>query len=314
MKPIDILITYCDEKELYPEFDTYMKKELIHGTQTLTNDQAFGKERTRNWDNLKYWFRGVEQNCPWVNKIFFVVANEKHIPAWLNTENPKLRIVFHREFIPAEFLPTYNIRVIEAFEHRIEDLSETFVYCDDDFFFLNPIRNDLFFDRDGSPQPQITTKPYVKPQPTNVFNINMANTQDFLVNFFKFKENVWFKISHLPEPRLKSWEKYIFDTYYKIFYDSLIVSRFRHPKNYLMILIYLNTLKNDLLKKGYVSHDIYKNSAFKNVNTRMNFRDYVNKDMACFNDSASATDFDTIKKRLLVFFEGKFPQKSSFER
>lgn len=96
----------------------------------------------RDWDNLQYWFRGVEQNCPWVNKIFFIIANEKHIPKWLNRSSPKLRIVFHDEFIPRGFLPTYNIRIIEAFEHRIKDLSEHFIYCDDDFFFLNPIKQE----------------------------------------------------------------------------------------------------------------------------------------------------------------------------
>ena len=29
-------------------------------------------ERYRDWDNLQYWFRGVEQFAPWVRKIHFV--------------------------------------------------------------------------------------------------------------------------------------------------------------------------------------------------------------------------------------------------
>ena len=28
--------------------------------------------RYRDWDNLKYWFRGVEKFAPWVNKIHFI--------------------------------------------------------------------------------------------------------------------------------------------------------------------------------------------------------------------------------------------------
>lgn len=26
--------------------------------------------RYRDWEFMKYWFRAVEQNAPWVNKIF----------------------------------------------------------------------------------------------------------------------------------------------------------------------------------------------------------------------------------------------------
>lgn len=30
------------------------------------------KERYRDWDNLQYWFRGVEKYAPWVRKIQFL--------------------------------------------------------------------------------------------------------------------------------------------------------------------------------------------------------------------------------------------------
>lgn len=30
------------------------------------------EERYRDWDNLQYWFRGVEKFAPWVRKIHFV--------------------------------------------------------------------------------------------------------------------------------------------------------------------------------------------------------------------------------------------------
>ena len=29
------------------------------------------KERYRDWDNLRYWFRGMEKYAPWVRKIHF---------------------------------------------------------------------------------------------------------------------------------------------------------------------------------------------------------------------------------------------------
>ena len=46
--------------------------------------------RYRDWDFLRYWFRGVEENAPWVRKIHFVTWG--HIPSWLDTSNPKINI------------------------------------------------------------------------------------------------------------------------------------------------------------------------------------------------------------------------------
>ena len=35
--------------------------------------------RYRDWDILKYWFRGVEKYAPWVHKIYFVTCGQKPI-------------------------------------------------------------------------------------------------------------------------------------------------------------------------------------------------------------------------------------------
>ena len=40
--------------------------------------------RYRSWDNLQYWFRGIEKFAPWVNKVHFVTWG--HLPPWLNKE------------------------------------------------------------------------------------------------------------------------------------------------------------------------------------------------------------------------------------
>ena len=53
--------------------------------------------RFRDWENLKYWFRGVEKYAPWVNKIYFVTYG--HLPKFLKTDHEKLVIVNHKDFI-----------------------------------------------------------------------------------------------------------------------------------------------------------------------------------------------------------------------
>lgn len=104
--------------------------------------------RFRDYGFLKYWFRGVEKFAPWVRKIHFITSGQK--PDWLDETNPKIHLVDHKDFIPNQFLPTYNSVVIERYLHRIPGLAEHFVYFNDDFYIINKVSPDRFF-RNGLP-------------------------------------------------------------------------------------------------------------------------------------------------------------------
>ncbi|MDE6591662.1 MAG: Stealth CR1 domain-containing protein [Oscillospiraceae bacterium] len=103
-------------------------------------------QRFRDWDNLMYWFRGVEKFAPWVNKIHFVTRG--HLPKWLNTDHPKLSIVKHSDYIPEKYLPTFSSHPIELNLHRIKGLTENFVYFNDDMFIISPVSEEIFFKND----------------------------------------------------------------------------------------------------------------------------------------------------------------------
>ena len=134
---IDFVITWVDDGDpkWRKEFELYSAKE----SGCINTDAC----RYRDWDTLRYWFRGVEKFAPWVNKIYFVTYG--HLPKWLNTDNPKLVIVKHEDFIPAEYLPTFNSYTIEFFFHKIKGLSDRFVYFNDDMFIINTLSQDRFF-------------------------------------------------------------------------------------------------------------------------------------------------------------------------
>jgi hypothetical protein len=59
----------------------------------------------------------VEKYAPWVNRVFFITCGQ--CPPWLNRNHPKLRLVDHKDFIPLEYLPTFNSMTIELNLHRI---------------------------------------------------------------------------------------------------------------------------------------------------------------------------------------------------
>ena len=109
----------------------------------MENNNSNSKNRYRDWKLLKYWFRGVEKYAPWVNKIYFITYG--HLPKWLNTENEKLVILKHSDYIPDKYLPTYNSNVIEMNYFRIKELNEKFVNFNDDMFIINDIREEDFF-------------------------------------------------------------------------------------------------------------------------------------------------------------------------
>ena len=132
--PIDFIITWVDGNDPLWQAEK-AKYQAVKGDASVN--------RYREWDTLRYWFRGVEKFAPWVNKVFFVTWG--HLPSWLNTEHPKLRIVKHTDYIPSEYLPTFSSRPIDMNFHRIEDLSEHFVYFNDDMFLLRPVQQADFF-------------------------------------------------------------------------------------------------------------------------------------------------------------------------
>ncbi len=138
MDKIDIVIPWVDGGD--PEWRA-LKRQYSD-----KEDYGNSDERFRDWGLLKYWFRGVEKYAPWVNRIHFITCG--HVPVWLNTDHPKLHIVNHQDYIPEEYLPTFSANPIELNMHRIEGLSEKFIYFNDDFFIIDRVDPKDFFDVD----------------------------------------------------------------------------------------------------------------------------------------------------------------------
>ncbi|MBQ4200637.1 MAG: Stealth CR1 domain-containing protein [Kiritimatiellae bacterium] len=149
MEKIDFVVTWVDggDSEWLAEKRKYLDA-ASSATSSLAGGEANADCRYRDCGLLKYWFRSVERFAPWVNRVFFVTCGQK--PAWLDESNPKLRLVDHREYIPAECLPTFHSNTIELNLHRIPDLSERFVLFNDDMFLLKPVAPGFYF-RKGLP-------------------------------------------------------------------------------------------------------------------------------------------------------------------
>ena len=140
MYPIDLVVPWVDGSD-----PVWQAEKAKYAPAPKGDDRVI---RYRSWDHFRWFFRCVEQNLPWVRTVHFVTWG--HLPAWLNTDHPKLNIVRHTDYIPAAYLPTFSANPIELNLHRIEGLAEHFIFANDDTFFLQPLQPEFFF-KNGLP-------------------------------------------------------------------------------------------------------------------------------------------------------------------
>ena len=119
-------------------------------------DEDAGINRFRDWDLLRYWFRGIEKYMSWVNVIHFITWG--HVPEWLNTDAGGLNVVKHEDYIPEKYLPVFSSHPIELNLHRIEELGEHFIYFNDDTYVIDYMSPGDFFKK-GLPVDRVTEVP-----------------------------------------------------------------------------------------------------------------------------------------------------------
>ncbi len=99
---------------------------------------------TRFASNHEIYFNiaSILKYVPFSGHIYIVADNQS--PAWLNEFHAqglcpadKIKVVDHRELFRGyeQYLPTFNTRSIESMLWNIEELSDYFIYLNDDFFF-----------------------------------------------------------------------------------------------------------------------------------------------------------------------------------
>jgi hypothetical protein len=124
-------------------------------THYCTNTHGNKINRFRETGTLEYALHAVKIYLPWVHKIFIVTANEDEVPCWLGKENSDVKVISHKEIWPQSKmmneLPTFNSIAIETHIHRIPNLTEHFIYLNDDMFIGKPLPKSYFFDAKGRP-------------------------------------------------------------------------------------------------------------------------------------------------------------------
>ncbi len=139
---IDMVYLWCNGTD--PAFIKRKNQYLeIEDIKEQKNNEAVGDARFFDNEELKYSLRSLEIYASWINHIYIVT--DRQVPKWLNTDYEKVTIVDHSEIMPQEIIPCFNSAIIEYFLPFIPNLSEKFLYGNDDTFFGEEMRPEDFF-------------------------------------------------------------------------------------------------------------------------------------------------------------------------
>lgn len=330
---IDFVVTWVDGN------DPLWRKERARYAALEYQEQDNNTYRYRDWETLKYLFRGIEKFTPWVNKVYFVTCG--HIPEWLDTTNPKLQVVKHSDFIPSEYLPTFNSNVIELHLHRIEGLSEQFVYFNDDCFILDYVSPTRFF-KNGLPcdlggmtmnfhggmfgatvllaktliNDNFDKRTTVLKSPLKWFNIHyLANSIiNLICCLIRKNDFLGFINPHLAQ----AFKKNVFENVWKSCENDLkrtSSNRFRDFSDVAFWVVRYWQLASNSFSPCNVNKDSkYYRLDDKIVLDVAKCISQQKKRLICLNDSKRIEHFEEVKEIILKAFEKVLPEKSMFEK
>lgn len=295
---VDIVIPFVDCTD----------KAWLSDYCNATKAYSYAKERFRSWGTLKYWFRGIDRYAPFVRNIVLILARETQIPSWLDTS--KVRIVYHREFMPEQFLPTFNSSVIESFLFNIPDLSDRFIYFNDDMFIINPVELSDFFDGDV---PRMKFNFHDKYNHASVFRRNCRNCLDMITDVLKverYPAEKLFLSNHSTANLLKKTLEEVKELCEDKIPRTVTKTRsfnnvHKHIYEYYQYYTGNYTAEYPLRFKYFQMSD--------NLSTIESAIKENNLQMICLNDSDKIKDYKKTKSELLAIFEEKFPDKCKYE-
>ena len=301
-KPIDIIIPYVNCWD--PNWLNLASKNL----KTIIYNSY------RDLGTIKYFFRGIEVNMPWINNIYLVLQSNSQIPFWLNINHPKLKIIYHSDYIPQKYLPTFNSYEIELFYYKIKGLTKQFIVANDDMIAIRPLIKEDFF---NNGKIVYTTKKYENftiNECKTMYDITLYNTVK-AVGIITGKNNyTLYQHHHLFTPHLKCLYKLGWKKYKHGLLESFKHSKTRSIKNiihylFLYLAEELNLVENcENYKEGYV--DIFDNTIPEDIIKYLNNNQ---SKICCLNDKFVLTNDIVGKKIINTILDFYLPNKSSFE-
>lgn len=264
------------------------------------------EKRFRDWGTLRYLLRGIQKHMPFIRKVFLVVSHRSQVPDWVDADN--LHVVLHEDFIPAEYLPTFNCNTLEMHLHRIEGLDEQYLYFNDDMFPVRDCKPTDFF-RDGKAVIYFSRHFLA----SGMYKKICRNSDRLARQSLSMSESFCFvRPQHICSPMFRSECEKL----YSIVKEQIPAScsGLRTAENcnqYLFLdrLYYEGRVISEKISNKHISVGIASASSIRN------FLENPTRNMVCINDVHLSEDrYSELRTVILDAFEKRFPEKSRFER
>ena len=291
--PVDYIVPYVD--------GTVPRWQELYTKHTGRKIEA-NMSRFRSFDNLRYHFRGVEKYMPFVRDIVLIVQDETQVPSWVNMYNT--HIVYHDQFIPNEFLPTFSSCTIESFLYNIKGVSEYTIYSNDDCYPINDMKYSDFF-INGIPQFEVKSA-----SGTSIYRCQCRNSHNMAsYEFGKESDTVVIKPTHIAHPILRRCMRHIYNLNTSKIRESISLLRERKNINQYVYVVYqTNIFGNTGIGVKY----LYKtfDNGVENIVRIINGKDVK---MICINDSGSV-NFNRDISRINSTLKQKLNECGRFEK
>lgn len=256
---IDYIFPYVNSNDIEWKNDYVKYKKTAHNTDDMLN----GIVRYKDYGILDIKMESIYKNIPWINNIFIIVCNESQLSDSFREKYPNVKIIYHKDFIPEEFLPTFNSNTIEMFLGNIEELSEYFIYSNDDILVTSKIEVSDFFEN-GLPVIQLCKRK--KKEKT----AEISKAADYFIhrgldlvrneNYSGFVEDddFFLTFNHADKAMLKQTCKKVLEQYKDKIYES--ITRFRDYKNMnVYLFLFYQVFNEDFINKDFPYINFDKN-------------------------------------------------------
>ena len=210
---IDVVITWVDGND--PAHKRKIQPWL--NPQAQASDDIAGPTRYRSEGEIFYCVASVLHFAPFVRKIFIVSDGQNpRLDAFIQKNFPDnkipVEIVDHTVIFSGydEYLPVFNSRAVETCIYRIPGLSENYVYFNDDFFLVRPVKKTDWYQDDkivayGNWRNLILDRLLWLIKPMKHGHKPVGFKDGMIMGARKFGKNWrYFHLDHLPHPLKKS--------------------------------------------------------------------------------------------------------------
>jgi hypothetical protein len=311
---VDVVYTWVDSG------DPLWEEDFVRwaGECNFLMESAANKERFIDREELRYSLRSLEIYAPFVRNVYIVTNGQR--PSWLDESNERVKIIPHSEIFPNPLtLPTFNSQAIEACLHRIDGLSDNFIYFNDDVFLGQPTRYEDFVTMAGLLKVRFSPSEatsYIRPRedaaPTDwaSYNATTLIQQDFGLSFPRKHKHVPFILNRSILSEMESR--------YPDVFESTRASRFRQHSDHSILTMlsqfYAVATKRAVEWDGAPGEYGYADTGLKSFPVKLQRMAKETPKFFCLNATRHAeVPLDRQAEILKDFLSARFPIPSQFE-